>query len=144
MIAYLDTSALLKLLLLDEDGFDAVEAVWSGADEAITSRLAYPEGRAALAAAAREGRIPRQRLRAVARELDEVFRQLDVVELDRRVAEVAGEVAERLSLRAADAVHLASALAVAPPPGDGVFVTWDRRLARAAADTGLAVAPTLR
>lgn len=42
-------------------------------------------------------------------------------------------------LRTADAIHLATALAVME--ADSLFVTWDRRLRVAAAQAGLVTAP---
>ena len=53
MAYYLDTSAAVKLVV-EESGSDLVAELWDGCDAALTSRLAYPEVRAALAAAARE------------------------------------------------------------------------------------------
>jgi hypothetical protein len=52
---------------------------------------------------------------------------------------VRGELAARHALRGADAVHLASALAV----GDSelIVAVWDRRLHAGAQATGLRVAP---
>ena len=51
-IVYFDSSALVKLLV-EEDGTDLVAQLWDGCDAALSSRLAYPEVRAALAAAYR-------------------------------------------------------------------------------------------
>jgi len=54
------------------------------------------------------------------------------------VLAVAADTAERYALRAYDAVHLATALAVAAD--DLVFVCWDAGLSAAATRAGLAVA----
>lgn len=51
-IVYFDSSAFLKLLI-EQDGSDLAAALWDGCDVAVSSRLAYPEVRAALAAAGR-------------------------------------------------------------------------------------------
>ncbi len=56
MILYLDTSALVKLYVA-EDGSDSVNEAVSAAEAVAASRVAYAETRAALAAAARLGRI---------------------------------------------------------------------------------------
>lgn len=61
----------------------------------------------------------------------------DVVELDRRLADDAADVAAGDSLRSLDAIHLASAVAISA----GVVASWDRRLHAAAARHGLAVLP---
>lgn len=64
---------------------------------------------------------------------------MNVVQLDDRLVDRAGDIAERLRLRAGDAIHLTSALALAEP--ELVFATWDQALQAAAREAGLAVAP---
>lgn len=61
------------------------------------------------------------------------------MDVDERLARTAGELAERLALRAYDAVHLAAALDIAEI--DILMVTWDQDLAAAARAAGLSVAP---
>jgi predicted nucleic acid-binding protein len=51
-LVYFDASAFVKLLA-EETGSDLAAELWDGCDAAVSSRLAYPEVRAALAAAAR-------------------------------------------------------------------------------------------
>ena len=51
-LVYFDSSALVKLVV-EEDGSDVAAELWDGCDAALASRLAYPEVRAALAAACR-------------------------------------------------------------------------------------------
>lgn len=51
-LVYFDSSALVRLVL-DEAGVDIAAALWNACDVALSSRLAYPEVRAALAAAER-------------------------------------------------------------------------------------------
>ena len=138
MIAYLDTSALVKLFLAEE-GRDIVARVWDAADGVVTSVATYPEARAALAAAARQGAIARRSLPRSVAELDRRFSSIDVIELGRRLALAAGAVAERFELRGYDAVHLASALRV--DAGHTVMLTWDRELGRAAEAARLDVVP---
>jgi len=65
-----------------------------------------------------------------------VLSGLQFIELDAETTEVAGSVAPA-RLRSLDAIHLASALAVAPEL-DG-FVTYDARLADATRAAGLEV-----
>ena len=61
------------------------------------------------------------------------------VELSADVERVAGSLAVRHQLRGADAVHLASALALGST--DLTVAVWDKRLHAGAAAVGLAVAP---
>ena len=51
-IVYFDSSAFVKLVV-EEDGSEVAATLWDGCDAAVSSRLAYPEVRAALAAAGR-------------------------------------------------------------------------------------------
>ena len=139
-LAYFDTSALLKLFI-DEDGSGQAGAMWDAADSVLTGRVAQPEARAALAAAARALRLTRSQHRAAKGELARLWSDLHVIELAPRIAELAGDLAERHALRGYDAVHLASAREATG--GDAVFVTWDRPLAAAALSEGMAIAPPL-
>jgi uncharacterized protein len=59
LIAYFDTSALIKLIF-DEPGSELAVELWDRADLLVSNQLAYPEARAALAAAARARRIDEQ------------------------------------------------------------------------------------
>jgi uncharacterized protein len=103
--------------------------------------LAYPEARAALAAARRARRLTaRAHDRAVA-ELDALTAELVIVGVDEPLARRAGELADERVLRGYDAVHLASALALGP--GETILATWDRDLSSAAVGAGLAVAPAV-
>src|SRR5205823_1184701 len=52
--------------------------------------------------------------------------QIGVIELSSPVADDAGDLADQFALTGADAVHLASGLAVSDD--EAVFLTWDRRL----------------
>ena len=139
MIAYFDTSALVKLLVSDEEGAETAAGIWDAADAAFTSRIAYPEARAALAAAERAGRLTRAELGHARDALADVFDRCAVVELGAGIAEAAGDASERFALRAYDAVHLASALAVAE--GTTVLLTWDEQLSAAGRLAGLDVVP---
>lgn len=139
MIGYIDASALAKLLLRDEEDSEVARDLIAAMDASFTSRIAYPESRAALAAARRAGRLTASDHRMAVRDLDRAIASLRIVELHPAVARSAGDVAERFALRALDAVHLASALALGR--SETVVVTWDRTLASAAAAAGLGIAP---
>ncbi len=51
-LVYFDSRALVKLVV-QEEGSDLAAELWDSCDAALASRLAYPEVRAALAAASR-------------------------------------------------------------------------------------------
>ena len=73
------------------------------------------------------------------REWEHYWAAVRPVELTAAVERHAGHLARTCALRGADAVHLASALAVAEP--DLIIAVWDRRLHGGAATTALRTAP---
>jgi len=77
-----------------------------------TSRVAYPEARAAFARRHRDRAITRAALTCAVAALDRDLVRFVVVELSATVARRAGDVAERRALRGFDAIHLASALEI--------------------------------
>ena len=137
-LVYFDSSALVKLVV-DEIGSELAAELWDGCDAALASRLAYPEVRAALAAASRNHDLDDVGLAAAEKAWEDYWSATRPVELTRAVERSAGQLAPRHALRGADAVHLASALAV----GDAelIVAVWDRRLHAGARAAGLRVAP---
>ncbi len=138
MNAYFDTSALVKLLAPQEAGADLARAMWDSTDLAFTSRIAYAEARAALAAGSRSGRVAGTERREGRRALEEFFQAMDLIDVTPEIVRTAGDLAEAHALRGYDAVHLASLLTL--DPEDTVLVTWDRELARAGYASGLDLA----
>jgi predicted nucleic acid-binding protein len=137
LIAYFDTSALVPLLVV-EPASAAARQHWDGADVVASSRLVYPEARAALGRAHRLGVLTPDKLRSAVAELEERLNRLHIVEVDEGLAVYAGHLAERHGLRGYDAVHLAAAHSIAEP--DVVLVAGDNALLRAAQATGLSTA----
>jgi len=135
---YFDSSAFVKLVV-EEDGSDLAATLWDACDAAVSSRLAYPEVRAALAAAGRAHRLdPADQARAEAA-WEDYWAATRAVELTERVTAHAGELASQHALRGADAVHLASVLAVGA--ADALFAGWDQRLRAGAQSAGVQLAP---
>ena len=137
-LVYFDSSALVKLVI-DEVGSDIVAALWNGSDVALSSRLAYPEVCAALAAAGRNHDLTESEASAAASDWEQFWASTRPVELSADVERAAGSLAAAHQLRGADAVHLASALALGAR--DLTVAVWDKRLHAGAAAVGLAVAP---
>ncbi len=137
-LAYLDTSALVKLCVL-ETGTALAVTLWERADAVATSRLADAEVRSVLAAAERIGRIDAAPAALARERWNELWPGLIKVEITPTLADRAAALADRRPLRAADAIHLASALLFSSV--NPVFVAWDRRLAAAARGEGLTVLP---
>ena len=95
MILYLDTSALVKLVV-DERGSDAVDALVATTEYAVSSVIAYAECRSAIA---RAGNARRVDAAAAVRSLDRVWDAVQTVDVDLRLSARAGELAGRHLLR---------------------------------------------
>jgi predicted nucleic acid-binding protein len=135
-LAFWDSSALVKLLV-EEPGTDVAVALWDESAGVVASRLSVPEMSAALATAERVGRVDRVNARVARNEWRRYLVALDVIEISADVADHAAGLAAAHPLSGANAVHLATALALRD--AELVLATWDRRLATAAAAEGLAV-----
>jgi len=133
-VLYLDTSALVKQYV-EEAQSEQVREWMASADAAATSIASYPEARAALAAARRDGRINARGLARAVADLDQDWRDLAVYNLGEELARAAGELAQRHRLRGYDSVHLATFLHVCQlsPSMDVRFGCFDAPLVRAAA-----------
>lgn len=137
-IVYFDASALVKLLV-DEPGSELAAALWDGCDAAVSSRLAYPEVRAALAAAHRNHDLDQDGFAQAEQSWEEFWSATRAVELTPAVERHAGDLAAEHALSGADSVHLASALAISDRTL--IVAVWDRRLHLGALAARLAVAP---
>jgi len=137
-IVYFDSSAFVKLVV-EEDGSEVAATLWDGCDAAVSSRLAYPEVRAALAAAGHADRLdPAEQCRAEVM-FEDFWAATRTVELTGAITAHAGHLASRHALRGADAVHLASLLAVGA--AETLFAVWDRNLRAGADAAGARLAP---
>jgi len=137
MIAYFDTSALVKLVI-QEQGSDRAERLWREASRIVSTVLLYPEARAALKRACRDRRLRDAELRLAVRGVERLWVQVERILVSVALAERAGELAHAFDLRGYDAVHLAAAETLAAAPV--AFVCADGPLCDAAAASGLAVA----
>ena len=137
-LVYFDSSALVKLVL-DEVGSDIAATLWNACDVALSSRLAYPEVCAALAAAGRTHDVTESEVSSACSDWELFWVSVRPVELSADVERAAGSLAAAHQLRGADAVHLASALALGT--ADLTIAVWDERLHAGAAAVGLSVAP---
>ena len=139
MIAYLDTSAVVPILIA-EPSSDTCRRVWRDADRLVSSRLTVVEAGAALAMAQRQGRITADEERGAWANFLRIWPDVDVVELTVDLALTAASLAASMALRGYDAVHCAAAtqlqdrdlLAVA---GDGRLLDAWRALGVAVVDT---------
>jgi predicted nucleic acid-binding protein len=126
---YADASALVKLVR-DEPESDALRTFLADAD-LVSSELVLTEvPRAARRAAASD---PRLTLDLLVDRAGDVLDVVALLPLDRPLLLAAGALAEP-GLRALDAIHVVSAVALGPLEG---FVTYDERQAAAARLGGL-------
>ena len=130
MTLYLDSSALVKRYV-KEVGSDSVVEAMARAGAYKMCRIGFVE---TVRAVAREGG-PEE-----VEKMESDWTRVDVIEVDKALAEDAARLAVRHRLRSLDALHLAAALAVADD--DPTFVTWDGDLHRAAREQGLRTLPT--
>lgn len=136
MIAYFDTSALVPLVI-DEPGTARAALVWDSAERVVSVRLAQVEARAALARAARLGRITARQLEAAKRSLNDLLLQLDLIDIDDSLTHDAANLAELGALGTYDAVHLAAATRLGA--AETVLVAGDQALLNAALASSLSV-----
>lgn len=125
MIAYLDTSALVPLLI-DEPASPICERLWDDADDVVSVRIAYVEAAAAIAQARRLGRLTRSQQRDAVTLLDGTWDQLHLVDIDEPLVHRAGALADLHSLRGYDATHCAGAESI--NDADVVAASGDRQL----------------
>jgi predicted nucleic acid-binding protein len=131
LIVYFESSALLKLFLDEPDSQIALD-IWNDADQIITSEISYLEVYAGLARAVRENppKLTRTGYDDAKAQFEQLWGQIFSVKVTSRLIRDASDAAEKYSLRAYDALHFATALAVAD---DGIsLATTDKDLERAA------------
>ena len=138
MIAYVDTSSLLKLLI-DETGSEHVGRLWDTADALASVALVVVEARAALAAAVRGDRLTTAQHDEAKVELAVLVDEVSIVAITDDLIARAADLAESEALRGYDAVHLAGALTI----GAEVLTSADVALCAAAERHGLHVANPL-
>lgn len=135
MILYLDTTALVKLFVVEE-GTEVVERAIQEARSVATSVLTYPEARSAFARLARRDRLSTEAHRIAVTFLQQDLAGYQLQNIEDWILSLAGNLAEKHGLGALGALHLATALFVPkgrPVAEDTVAIlTFDERLEAAA------------
>lgn len=137
MILFCDTSALLKLYILEE-GSEAVKARVEEAEAVAVCRIAWAEAHAALCRRAREvaedAPVIEQAKAALARD----WQHFVVLDVDQSLVERAGDYADIFALRGYDSVQLAAAFETGRIARTPVcFACFDTRLNKAARVLGM-------
>jgi len=142
LILYQDSNSIVKQYIRDEHGLAETHDAVERADVVATSLISYPEVRSALNRARLARRLRSQAeygrsLLLFERDWSHFFR----LNLNNSIARYAGDLAERHTLKGADSIHLAQAIALTERTDDSLdFSTWDKRLAAAAEAEGLSLA----
>lgn len=133
MILFCDTSALVKLYVLEAGSAETKRLVEEAAAVAV-SRIAWAEAYAAFARRERESRADQAAIDSARVAFARDWPSLVVTEVSQHVVETAGEYAQTFGLRAYDSIQLASAKITLDLCGQAVtFACFDSRLNRAAA-----------
>ena len=159
MILYLDTSALVKLYA-EEPGSDEVRNAAREARVVAVSEVGYLETRSALARKEREGFFSTEEHDVAVQTLKRDFREVYLARpVTGEVIARAGELVRQHALRAYDAIHLETALALREEAGElaqrepaqesqqesdelqVLVMTYDSSLTEAAHKEGLAYEP---
>lgn len=112
MILYLDTSALIKLYA-EEPRTEEVRYAVEEARLTAISEIGYVEARSALARREREGSFSKEEHDEAVKRLEHDFREFYLLrQVSGGTIARAGELVRSHALRAYDAVHLATALAL--------------------------------
>ena len=141
MIAYFDSSALVKRYVRESHSERVL--AWLEETTPATSRYSSVEIASALARRFREGRLDDSIRHRLLRDLDEDLDSFYLVEVAPEVVRTARDLLERNRLRAADALQLASALALQQRVERPVlFAAFDQNLNEAARREGVEVLVT--
>ncbi|MHB8313118.1 MAG: PIN domain-containing protein [Candidatus Dormibacteria bacterium] len=105
------------------------------------AHIGYVELRAAIAAAARAGRLPGASLTRARRRLERVWAATSPIIVDMAVAKRAGGLAESRCLPGYAAVHLTALQRLGPPRRVDRVACWDDELGRAASAESYAPFP---
>lgn len=143
MIAYFDTSALIKLYV-SEAHRPAVLELRDASEVLATSIVSHVEVHSAFARRMREDRSSAESLLLDRQAFSDDWAQWLLLPVDQPLVTLAGRYAETFALRAYDSLHLAAAQTLRQRSGlEVAFACFDRRLNDAADLLGLA-APFLK
>ncbi len=106
---YFDTSALAKNYIWEDGSPDVAKLLLENSDN-TTSKLTYVEILSALAKRTRIGDLSKSKMKEVIHKFEQDWKSLLIVDLHDDLLPIAKRVIARHQLRAADSIHLASAV----------------------------------
>ena len=136
---YLDSSALVKRYT-EEVGTDFVKSILATNGLITTSKLTYPEMLSALMRKVRTGEIEKKTFNGIVDKFDKDWDHILVLDFHNDLLPIVKNLIEKHPLKAADAIHLSSALWLKlSSKVDVTFVASDSNLLKAAAAEKLQV-----
>lgn len=139
MIVYLDTSAVIPLLI-SEPSSTRCARIWNEAQALVSTRLLYVETMAALSQGEMMGRLSAAQFRDRAAAWMDMWEQLEIREFDEDLMIQSALAAQRYGLRGYDSVHSAAAVSLAHP--QLLAASGDRKLLASWREQGLATIDT--
>lgn len=137
MILFCDTSALIKLYIVEE-GSDALRTQLNSAEAVAVCRIAWAEAHAALSRRAREVSQDALAIELAKAALAADWPHFVVLEIDQKLVELAGEYADTFALRGYDSIQLAAAFETGRISHLPIFFAcFDTRLNKAAKLLGM-------
>ena len=138
MILFCDTSALLKLYIVEAES-DALKVLVQEAEAVAVCRIAWAEAHAALSRRAREVSEDSSLIEQAKAALANDWPHFVVLEIDQPLVELAGEYADTFALRGYDSIQLAAAFEAGRISQTPIFFAcFDTRLNKAAKLLGMA------
>lgn len=137
MILYCDTSALVKLYIVEADS-DRVKKRLAEAEAVAVCRIAWAEAHAAFSRRAREVPDDTAVIDQAKDALAADWQRFVIMEIDQSLVERAGSYADTFALRGYDSVQLAAASELARiSQSPTLFACFDARLNKAAKILGM-------
>ncbi len=139
MIAYFDTSALVKLYVTEEYSQDVTNLL-KRVDVAACHDIAFVEANSVFGRLERESRISQQEFEQLSAQFEEDWENFLRISVSQSLIKRASTLSVTFALRAYDAVHLAAADFIMRNYEDEVvFVCFDMKLDRASKALGMTV-----
>ena len=139
MIAYCDTSALMKLFITEQHSA-RMQRESRASQRLMVSLLTWTEMLAALALKKRTAQIDALQMDRALQELESEWPRYHQISVDAELAAHAGQLALRFGLRAYDSIQLASAHRAHQQIGASLmFLCFDKQLNAAASHLGMQV-----
>jgi predicted nucleic acid-binding protein len=137
MIAYLDTSALVKIFI-NETNSEIVRKVYLESEYIAISNIGYVEFHSAIGRLFRENLIDSEKLLNLKNSFNIHWNNYQIIDFNKLIQLRASELLYQTELRAFDSIHLASAEFLKKNIKEKLkFICFDKRLIKAAKPIGL-------